>query len=102
MPKDTDPDPTAKSRADQLRNAVEGAFSATAGGAAPVQKRAQDLADELVGVAARVRALAATTLAPARAASPTCAAEVAALRDGQRRRGACEARVRRAGAAEQP
>jgi polyhydroxyalkanoate synthesis regulator phasin len=55
MPKDADQDPTAKSRADQLRNAVEGAFSATASGAAPVQKRAQDLADELVGVAARVR-----------------------------------------------
>jgi len=51
MAKDDDP----KSRADQLRSAVEGAFSATASGAAPVQKRAQDLADELVSVAARVR-----------------------------------------------
>jgi polyhydroxyalkanoate synthesis regulator phasin len=55
MAKDDDHDPTAKSRADQLRAAVEGAFSATASGAAPVQKRAQDLADELVGIAARVR-----------------------------------------------
>jgi polyhydroxyalkanoate synthesis regulator phasin len=55
MAKDHDHDPTAKSRADQLRAAVEGAFSATASGAAPVQKRAQDLADELVSVAARVR-----------------------------------------------
>jgi len=44
-----------KSRADQLRAAVEGAFGATAQGAAPVQKRAQELADELVSVAARVR-----------------------------------------------
>ena len=59
MPKDTDQDPTAKSRADQLRSAVEGAFSATAHGAAqgaaPVQKRAQDLADELVDAARRLR-----------------------------------------------
>jgi polyhydroxyalkanoate synthesis regulator phasin len=55
MAKDADQDETGKSRADQLRNAVEGAFNATASGAAPVQKRAQDLADELVGVAARVR-----------------------------------------------
>jgi polyhydroxyalkanoate synthesis regulator phasin len=44
-----------KSRADQVRAAVEGAFGATAQGAAPVQKRAQELADELVSVAARVR-----------------------------------------------
>jgi polyhydroxyalkanoate synthesis regulator phasin len=51
------PDSTggAKSRAEQLRAAVEGAFGATAQGAAPVQKRAQDLADELVGAASRVR-----------------------------------------------
>lgn len=55
MAKDAEPDPTARSRADQLRSAVEGAFSATAQGAAPVQKRAQDLADELVSVAARLR-----------------------------------------------
>jgi polyhydroxyalkanoate synthesis regulator phasin len=55
MAKDADQDPTGKSRADQLRNAVEGAFNATASGAAPVQKRAQDLADELVSVAGRVR-----------------------------------------------
>jgi polyhydroxyalkanoate synthesis regulator phasin len=55
MAEDADQDPTGKSRADQLRSAVEGAFSATASGAAPVQKRAQDLADELVSVAARVR-----------------------------------------------
>jgi polyhydroxyalkanoate synthesis regulator phasin len=45
----------AKSRAEQLRTAVEGAFGATAQGAAPVQKRAQELADELVGAASRVR-----------------------------------------------
>ncbi|HET6508296.1 MAG TPA: hypothetical protein VFG42_16000 [Baekduia sp.] len=55
MPKDADQDPTAKSRADQLRGAVESAFSATAGGAAPVQRRAQDLADELVDAARRLR-----------------------------------------------
>jgi hypothetical protein len=51
MAKDDD----QKSRADQLRSAVEGAFSATASGAAPVQKRAQDLADELVDAARRLR-----------------------------------------------
>jgi polyhydroxyalkanoate synthesis regulator phasin len=45
----------AKSRGEQLRAAVEGAFGATAQGAAPVQKRAQELADELVGAASRVR-----------------------------------------------
>ncbi|HWH93681.1 MAG TPA: hypothetical protein VNT03_07465 [Baekduia sp.] len=45
----------APSRAEQLRAAVEGAFGATAHGAAPVQKRAQELADELVGVATRLR-----------------------------------------------
>lgn len=55
MPKDADQDPTGRSRADQLRSAVEGAFSATASGAAPVQKRAQDLADELVDAARRLR-----------------------------------------------
>ena len=44
-----------RSRAEQLRAAVEGAFGATASGAAPVQKRAADLADELVGAASRVR-----------------------------------------------
>jgi hypothetical protein len=55
MAKDAEPDPTARSRADQLRSAVEGAFSATAQGAAPVQKRAQDLADELVDVARKLR-----------------------------------------------
>jgi polyhydroxyalkanoate synthesis regulator phasin len=43
------------SRADQLRAAVEGAFGAGAQGAAPFQKRAQELADELVGVATRLR-----------------------------------------------
>lgn len=79
MPKDTDQDPTAKSRADQLRSAVEGAFSATAQGAAqgaaPVQKRAQDLADELVSVAARVR----ETLGSA-AGGGDVATELAALR----------------------
>ncbi|HWI73366.1 MAG TPA: hypothetical protein VNT55_15525 [Baekduia sp.] len=55
MAKNADQEGTAKSRADQLRAAVEGAFSATAHGAAPVQKRAQDLADELVTVAGRLR-----------------------------------------------
>ncbi|MEA2293512.1 MAG: hypothetical protein QOE86_1151 [Solirubrobacteraceae bacterium] len=44
-----------RSRAEQLRSAVEGAFGATASGAGPVQKRAADLADELVGAASRVR-----------------------------------------------
>jgi ABC-type transporter Mla subunit MlaD len=44
-----------RSRGEQLRAAVEGAFGATASGAAPVQKRAADLADELVGAASRVR-----------------------------------------------
>jgi ubiquinone biosynthesis protein UbiJ len=55
MAKNADREPAGTSRADQLRSAVEGAFSATAQGAAPVQKRAQELADELVSVAARVR-----------------------------------------------
>jgi ubiquinone biosynthesis protein UbiJ len=58
MAKNADDEPqggTGKSRADQLRAAVEGAFSATTQGAGPVQKRAQDLADELVGAASRVR-----------------------------------------------
>src|SRR4051794_606541 len=49
-------DDAATSRADQLRAAVEGAFGATAHGAAPVQKRAQELADELVGAATKLRA----------------------------------------------
>jgi polyhydroxyalkanoate synthesis regulator phasin len=75
MAKDAEQDPTGKSRADQLRSAVEGAFSATAGGAAPVQKRAQDLADELVGVAARVRETLGGTSGDA-----DVAAELAALR----------------------
>ena len=44
-----------RSRAEQVRAAVEGAFGATAQGAAPVQKRAQELAEELAGTAARVR-----------------------------------------------
>jgi polyhydroxyalkanoate synthesis regulator phasin len=55
MAKNADDQGTAKSRADQLRAAVEGAFSATTQGAAPVQKRAQDLADELVNAAGRLR-----------------------------------------------
>lgn len=55
MAKNADQEGTAKSRADQLRSAVEGAFSATAQGAGPVQKRAQDLADELVNAAGRLR-----------------------------------------------
>lgn len=75
MAKDAEQDPTGKSRADQLRSAVEGAFSATASGAAPVQKRAQDLADELVSVAARVR----ETLGVA-AGGADVAGELAALR----------------------
>jgi polyhydroxyalkanoate synthesis regulator phasin len=44
-----------KSRAEQVRAAVEQAFGATAQGAGPVRERAQDLADELAGVASRVR-----------------------------------------------
>jgi hypothetical protein len=55
MAKNADHEGTAKSRAEQLRSAVEGAFGATAQGAAPVQKRAQELADEVVGAAARLR-----------------------------------------------
>lgn len=74
MAKDADP----KSRADQLRSAVEGAFSATASGAAPVQKRAQDLADELVSVAARVRETLGAAAAPGGGAD--LAQELAALR----------------------
>jgi phage shock protein A len=85
MAKDAEQDPTGKSRADQLRSAVEGAFSATTSGAAPVQKRAQDLADELVSVAARVReTLGAAT------GGVDVAAELAALRAQV---GALEARV---------
>jgi polyhydroxyalkanoate synthesis regulator phasin len=45
----------ARSRAEQVRAAVEGAFGATAQGAGPVRERAQELADELVGAAARFR-----------------------------------------------
>jgi polyhydroxyalkanoate synthesis regulator phasin len=55
MAKNADQEGTATSRAEQLRAAVESAFSATTHGAAPVQKRAQDLADELATVAARLR-----------------------------------------------
>ena len=55
MAKNADDQGAAKSRADQLRAAVEGAFGATTQGAAPVQKRAQDLADELVNAAGRLR-----------------------------------------------
>lgn len=44
-----------KSRADQVRAAVEQAFGATAHSAAPMQKRAAELADELVGAASRIR-----------------------------------------------
>ncbi|HEU4976907.1 MAG TPA: hypothetical protein VFT50_17590 [Baekduia sp.] len=47
----------SRSRAEQVRAAVEQAFGATAQGAAPVRERAQDLADELVGAATRVREL---------------------------------------------
>jgi polyhydroxyalkanoate synthesis regulator phasin len=48
-------DDEPKSRADQLREAVEQAFGATAFGTAPVRERAQELADELVGAAGRIR-----------------------------------------------
>jgi polyhydroxyalkanoate synthesis regulator phasin len=69
----------AKSRAEQVRAAVEGAFGATAQTAAPVQKRAQELADELVGAASRVR----DALEDLRPASPdeldALRAQVAAL-----------------------
>jgi ABC-type transporter Mla subunit MlaD len=53
--KEKAPSDAATSRAEQLRAAVEGAFGATAHGAGPVQKRAQELADELVGAATRLR-----------------------------------------------
>jgi polyhydroxyalkanoate synthesis regulator phasin len=60
MAKKTDQDappgaPEPKSRAEQVRTAVEQAFGATAQGAGPVRERAQDLADELVGAASRFR-----------------------------------------------
>jgi polyhydroxyalkanoate synthesis regulator phasin len=54
--KDKDATPGAgepKSRADQVRSAVEQAFGATTHG--PVRERAQELADELVGAASRFR-----------------------------------------------
>jgi polyhydroxyalkanoate synthesis regulator phasin len=63
-----------RSRGEQLRAAVEGAFGATAQGAAPVQKRAAELADELVGAASRVREV----LEELRPPSPD---ELQALRD---------------------
>jgi polyhydroxyalkanoate synthesis regulator phasin len=63
-----------KSRADQVRAAVEQAFGATTSGAAPVQKRAAELADELVGAASRVREV----LEELRPASPD---ELQALRE---------------------
>jgi hypothetical protein len=63
-----------RSRAEQLRAAVEGAFGATASGTAPMQKRAAELADELVGAASRVR----DALEELRPASPD---ELQALRD---------------------
>lgn len=63
-----------RSRAEQVRSAVEQAFGATAQSAAPVRERAQDLADELVGAAARVREVLEELLPP----SPD---EVAQLRD---------------------
>jgi polyhydroxyalkanoate synthesis regulator phasin len=44
-----------ESRADQVRAAVEQAFEATTHGASPVRERAQELAEELVGAAARFR-----------------------------------------------
>jgi phage shock protein A len=47
--------PEPKSRADQVRAAVEQAFEATTQGASPVRERAQELAEELVGAASRFR-----------------------------------------------
>jgi polyhydroxyalkanoate synthesis regulator phasin len=44
-----------KSRADQVRAAVEQAFEATTQGTSPVRERAQELAEELVGAASRFR-----------------------------------------------
>lgn len=44
-----------KSRADQVRAAVEQAFQATAEQAEQTRGRAQDIADELAGVATRLR-----------------------------------------------
>ncbi|WP_027005835.1 hypothetical protein [Conexibacter woesei] len=79
----------ATSRADQLRAAVEGAFGATAQGAAPVGKRAQELADELVGAATRLRAsliadedlVAAATRVRETLGSPEAAAAATRVRE---------------------
>jgi polyhydroxyalkanoate synthesis regulator phasin len=75
MAKKAKKDKGAASRTEQLRAAVEGAFGATAHGAAPVGKRAQELADELVGVATRLReALGSEDLARLRGTEPAAAA----------------------------
>src|ERR1700732_4431707 len=55
MAKKPDQAGAAKSRADQRRSAVEGAFGATAHGAGPVQERAQEAADDPGAAAARLR-----------------------------------------------
>jgi len=44
-----------RSRADQVRNAVDQAFQATADQALGTQKRAQELVDDLAAAAGRVR-----------------------------------------------
>jgi hypothetical protein len=79
----------ASSRADQLRAAVEGAFGATAQGAGPAAKRAQELADELVGAATRLRAaliadedlVAAATKVRETLGSPEAAAAATRVRE---------------------
>jgi DNA repair ATPase RecN len=63
-----------RSRAEQLRAAVEGAF-----GAAPVQKRAAELADELVGAASRVREVLEELRPPSPDEIQTLREQVAAL-----------------------
>jgi polyhydroxyalkanoate synthesis regulator phasin len=76
MAKKAKKDKKPPSRADQLRAAVEGAFGATAHGAAPVGKRAQELADELVSVASRLREALGSDeqLSRLRASEPAAAA----------------------------
>jgi hypothetical protein len=76
MAKKAKKDKAAASRTEQLRAAVEGAFGATAHSAAPVGKRAQELADELVGVATRLREAIGgdEQLGRLRAAEPAAAA----------------------------
>jgi hypothetical protein len=73
--KEKAPSDAATSRAEQLRAAVEGAFGATAHGAGPVQKRAQELADEVVGAATRLRDTLGSAEAAAAAAKVRDAVE---------------------------